>query len=368
MNTRTLVRLVAVAGAASLLLTACSGGDKDDAKGDTKRVTMASIMGAPDYESIDYNAQQQQSEELVAKCMIAEGWEYIPVKYPDMDLNVEYSDEDEVERITREGLGIAYYLLNDGSAGSQEPNEDDPWANFVDPNQKYVESLSEAENTAYYGSLYGTEEEIAAATTTTEIDPETGEEYQVQTGNLGCQGKAQDELYGNDPTNSPEYWEAMEGYYVDLQARMESDPRLTKLNEEWSACMKKAGFDYATQQDFWEKGQTALQERADEVLGPDYYKDPMDGWSQEKMEEFWASATPEEVDALYNQDRSLTADQRSKLEEILADEVKIGLAEHACSKPLNDKGQEIYAEIEETFALEHEDELKALAATLSGKE
>ncbi len=364
MNTHTLVRIFAVAGAASLLLTACSAGDKGDDKGGAKRVTISSIMGAPDYESIDYNAQQQKSEELVAKCMIAEGWEYIPVKYPDMDMNVEYSDEDEVERITREGLGNAYYLLNDDS---QEPNEDDPWSNFVDPNQKYIETLSESESTAYYGSLYGTEEEIAAATTT-EVDPDTGEEYQVQNGNLGCQGKAQDELYGKDPTNSPAYWEAMQGFYEDLQQRVESDPRISKLNDDWSSCMKKSGFDYATQQDFWEKGQTAFQDRANEVMGPDYGKDPMDGWSQDKMEEFWASATQEEIDALYSQDRTLTADQRSQLEAILADEVKIGLAEHACSKPLNEKGADIYAEIEEAFALEHEDELKAIAVSLSSKE
>ncbi len=364
MRTGTFVRWFAVAGAASILLTACSSGDKGDAKSDTKRVTMASIMGAPDYENIDYDALQQKTEEAVAKCMIAEGWEYIPVQYPDQGANVQPSDEDEVARITREGLGITYYLLNDGS---NDVPTDDPWANFVDPNQAYVDSLSESERTGYYGSLSGTQEEQEAATTT-EVDPDTGEEYQMMTGNLGCQGKAQEEANGNDPTNSPKYWDAMQSYYEDLQQRVESDPRLVKLNENWSACMKKAGFDYATQQDFWEKGQTELQTRADEVLGPDFYKDPMEGWSQDKMDEFWASATQEEIDALYNQSNSLTAEQRSQLEAILADEVKIGLAEHACSKDLNAKGQDIYAEIEETYALDHEDELKALAATLASEE
>ncbi|NTV38899.1 MAG: hypothetical protein HGA51_02940 [Demequinaceae bacterium] len=364
MRTHTFVRWFGVAGAAAVLLTACSSGDKDDAKSDTKRVTMASLMGAPDYENVDYDALQLKQEEAVAKCMIAEGWEYIPVKYPDQDMSVEYSEEDEVERITREGLGITYYLLNDGS---DTVPSDDPWANFVDPNQEYVTSLSESEMTAYYGSLNGTEEEIAAATTM-EVDPETGEEYPVQNGNLGCYGKAQEEVNGDDITNSPKYWDAMQTYYEDLQQRVESDPRLVKLNEQWSSCMKKAGFDYATQQDFWEKGQADLQARADEVIGADFYKDPMEGWSQDKMDEFWASATQEEIDALYNQSRTLTPEQRTQLEAILADEVKIGLAEHTCSKDLNEKGQDIYAEIEETFALEHEDELKALAATLASGE
>jgi len=364
MRTSTFIRWFAVAGVASVLLTACSGGDKGDAKSDTKRVTMASIMGAPDYENIDYNAIQQKTEEAVAKCMIAEGWEYIPVQYPDQGQGVEYTDEDEVARITREGLGITYYLLNDSSG---EANPDDPWANFVDPNQEYVESLSESERTAYYGSLSGTEEEIAAATTT-ETDPETGEEYQTQNGNLGCQGEAQAEANGGDITNSPQYWDAMQSYYEDLQQLVEADPRLVKLNETWSSCMKKAGFDYAKQQDFWEKGQTDLQARADEIIGPDFYKDPMEGWSQDKMDEFWASATQDEIDALYNQSHEFTAEQRTALEAIFADEVKVGLAEHTCSKDLNEKGQDIYAEVEETYALAHEDELKALAATLASGE
>jgi hypothetical protein len=363
MRSRTLVRWFAVAGIASVLLTACSGGGKDPVKSDTKHVTIASLMGAPDYTNVDQTALQQKIEEAVATCMTAAGWEYIPVQYPDQGMNVTPTDEDEVARIKREGLGITYYLLNDGSNGLAS---DDPWSSFVDPNQEYVSTLSESEQKAYNASLYGSEEEIAAATTT-ETDPNTGEEYQVQSGNLGCQGEGQTAANGGDITNSPKYWDAMQGYYDDLQQRVTSDPRMVKLNDAWSACMKKAGFDYATQQDFWEKGQTALQARADDVLGPDFNKDPTAGWGQDKIDEFFASASQDEIDALFNQPRTLTADQRTQLEAILADEVTAGLAEHECSKDLNAKGQDIYAEIEESFAVEHEDELKALAVTLASE-
>lgn len=363
MRSRTVVRWFAVAGVASVLLTACSHGGKDPVKSDTKHVTIGSLMGAPDYANVDQAALQQKTEEAVATCMIAEGWEYIPVQYPVQDASVAPTDEDEVARIKREGLGITYYLLNDGS---NDLASDDPWANFVDPNQEYVGTLGESEQQGYNASLYGTEEEIAAAMTT-ETDPGTGEEYQVQNGNLGCQGEGQTAANGGDITNSPKYWDAMQGYYDDLQQRVESDPRMVKLNDAWSACMKKAGFDYAKDQDFWEKGQSALQARADEVLGPDFNKDPMAGWSQDKIDEFFASATQEEIDAMFNQPRTLTADQRTQLEAILADEVTAGLAEHTCSKDLNSEGQDIYAEIEEAFALEHEDELKALAVTLASE-
>lgn len=364
MRSHTFVRWFAVVGAASVLLTACSSGGKDKPASTAERASIASVMGAPDYNNVDQSALQQKVEEAVAACMTKEGWDYIPVKYPDQGMNVTPSDEDEVARIKREGLGITYYLLNDGS---NDLVSDDPWSSFVDPNQEYVESLSESERTAYNASLYGSEEEIAAATTT-ETDPDTGEEYQVQNGNLGCQGEGQKAAYGDDITSSPKYWDAMQGYYQDLQQQVESDPRVVKLNKTWSACMKTAGFDYATQQDFWEKGQTALQARADDVLGPDFYKDPTEGWSQDKIDEFFASASQDEIDALYNQSRALTPEQRKGLEAIFADEVSVGLAEHECSKDLNSKSQDIYAEIEETFALAHADELKAIAATLASEE
>lgn len=364
MRSRTLIRWFAVAGGAAVLLTACSSGDKGDAKDGTKRVSIASLMGAPDYENIDYNALEEQRQEVIAACMSKDGWEYIPVKYPDMGSSGEYSDEDEVARIKREGLGMTYYLLNDTSG---DVATDDPWANFVDPNEDYQATLSDAEREAYQASLSGTPEEQEAAMIT-ETDPETGEESQYMIGNLGCQGEADEAVNGGDPTNSPKFWDAMQGYYEDLQQRVESDPRVVKLNDAWSSCMNKSGFDYATQQDFWEKGQTDLQARADDVMGPDFNQDPTAGWSQDQIEEFFASATQDEIDALFNPTRTITADQRTQLEAIFADEVKVGLAEHECSKDLNAKSQDIYAEIEESFALEHEDELKALAATLASEE
>jgi len=364
MRTHTWIRWIAVAGAATLLVTACSA-DKDKGSGDdAKKVSIASLMGAPDYENVDYDAQQQQIEEAVAKCMIAEGWEYIPVKYPDSGFSGEYSDEDAVAQIEREGLGITYYLLNDGSNGD---NPDDPWADFVDPNQDYISTLSEAEQIAYQGSLYGTEEEQSAASTT-EIDPETGEEYTSMSGSLGCQGQAYTEVNGNDITQTPEFWDAMQGYYEELQLRVEADPRIIKMTDAWSKCMADAGYDYENQEAYYEHVYTDLQDRANAVMGDSYGKDPMEGWTQEQMDDFWATASEDEVNALFNTQSQLTADQRSQLEEIFAEEVKIGLTEHTCSKDMNEGATEVYTDIEEQYALEHEDELKALAVSLGSKE
>lgn len=359
MRTQTWVRWLVAAGAASLVVTGCSKGDKDEPKSEEKRVTISSLMGAPDYENIDYEAQQQEIEELIASCMKQEGWEYTPVQYPD-DNFAEYTDEDQLEQIKREGLGVAYWILNPNGDPAATEAPTDEW---VDPNQEYVESLTEDERLDYQDSLYGTQEEQEALQTT-EVDPETGEEYSTSFGyGAGCQGEAYDAVYGEDPTNSPDYWEAVSEFYDELQIRTESDPRIVELNENWSKCMKDTGHDFADQEKFYDYVYTDLQERATEILGDDYYKDPMEGWSEEQMNEFWETATQEQIDALYKQPE-LTKDQRTQLEAILDEEIDLGVTEFGCSKEMREKGADIYADIEETYALEHEDELKAIAASL----
>src|SRR5690606_20123829 len=111
---------------------------------------------------------------------------------------------------------------------------------------------SESEMTAYYESLYGSEEE-QNEDIVYEIDPETGEEYGISYGwGAGCQGEAYAEVYGNDITQTPEYQEAMMGYWEDLNDRYMADPRVVKLNESWSSCMKKAGYDFKNQEDLWD--------------------------------------------------------------------------------------------------------------------
>ncbi|NTV38791.1 MAG: hypothetical protein HGA51_02375 [Demequinaceae bacterium] len=360
------VRWAATVGTVSLLAAGCSAGE-DDGSAAPRQVTIASLMGAPDYSTIDYDAQQQKIEELVAECMIAEGWEYIPVKYPSSDGVVGYTDEDEVARISREGLGITYYLLNDPST---DVPVDDPWTGFVNPNDAYVASLTEAEQTAYYTSLNGTggspilyQDGLARD----EAATDSAAKVVVNDGDGGCQGEAYKAVAGDDITASPDYQEAIQVYYDELQQRVDADPRTIELKADWSTCMKDAGYDYEDPQSYYDGIYTELQGRVDAVLGPDFYKDPMEGWTQQQIDDFYATATPEEIDELFSASRKLSADQRTQLEEILADEVSVALAEHSCSKVLNDGSQKVYTDVEDRYALEHADELKALAASLSSK-
>lgn len=356
MRTHTIVRWVAFAVAGSVLLTSCSLGDNGEANDGGKPVTIASVLGASDYGNGDEGARQKAIEEAVATCMIAEGWEYVPVTFPAANTDAVLAEEDEVARIKREGFGVAYSRLYPGDSS-------DPWAGFVDPNDAYVESLGNAAAEEYYGSLYGTPEEQAAIGTT-EVDPETGNTTTIVSTNfLGCKGEAASGVWGDGVSRSPQFWDALQSYYTELEQRIAADPRMVKLNDDWSVCIKKSGFDYASVQDLRLQAVQEFQKRSDDILGPDFYKDPTAGWSDEKMREFAASATQKEIDALYNQTPELTADQRTMLEDVLSDEVALALAEHTCSTVLNAKTQDVSADVEAAYAREHEDELTALAVT-----
>jgi hypothetical protein len=347
--------IVSLATASALVLAGCSSpGDTEEEK---DRVSINSLMGAPDYEGVDWQDQERQVQEAIAECMREEGWEYIPAEYP--DFGTEYTPEDQREQLAEQGFGIVYWTLNQGNE-----DIDDPYQDWVDPNQEYVEGLGEDEMTAYYESLYGTEEEQQEGMTT-EIDPETGEEMTIQYGNgAGCQGEAYDKVNGDDPTQTPGYWEAVQVFYDELQERVMADPRMVELNKTWSACMKDAGYEYESQNEIWETVYPEFQERHDAIV-PDLYKDPFEGWTEDEINDFFENTPQDEIDAMFNTSTNLTDDQRSQLEALLEEEIALALAEFECSQPFNEKSQDIYEEIEEKYALEHEDELRELAASLA---
>lgn len=348
--------LGAVVGAVSLLVTACSGGSGGN---DGDQVSIGSLLGIPNPKDIDYASQQDRIEEALAECMAKEGWEYIPVHYDFLDAAaVESSDEDEVARIKREGLGVAYYLLNDGIV--------EDGTSSVNPNDAYVATLSEDETLAYQDSLAGTAEEQAATMTTTKaFDPYQGTTSELSGSHSGCQGEANDAVLGTQPAQSPEDITAMKRFYQEVEARVAADPRTIKLEAGWVSCMKALGYDYASREDFQMATYAEFSAKASAVTGASVGSDPTLGWTQDQIDEFWATSTPEEIDALYNAKPELTAGQRTALEAILEEEVAVGLQEHECSKDMNDKTAAIRADVESQYAIEHEDELTALAASLA---
>ena len=347
MRGRTTAMGLAVVGVMALVTGACTGGDQ----GHDDRVSIRDVMGLHEFSEENAKAIDAEIQGLIAACMKREGWEYTPVIYPDSSYDM--SDESRIEYLKRAGLGPAYYALYpDG-----DPNYLDPSASFVDPNQDYVTSLGPAEQAAYEASLYGTEEERAATST---MDAETGVVTITSFGKQpGCEGEANREYFGDTLGDSPEA-QTLADFYADLDTMIEADPRIVRLGQEWATCMADEGYDYADQQDFWVRAATQAQERVDQIVGEGYGDDPMAGWTQERKDEFFATATEAEWDALWVKE-PLTDTQKSALEEALALEVDEAIAEFECSGAYRKAHAEIAAEVEEGFALEHRDELEQLA-------
>ncbi len=358
---RNAIVLSAVLGATALLASACSPSGSDEPK---DRVSIGKLLGQPDYENYDWQDQERRVQELVAQCMREQGWEYIPVEYPDNWYD--YDESDYETQLKERGWGIVWYTLHQND---QDPDYEDPMAGWVDPNQEYVESLSEKELEAYYASLWGTQEEQEASQREV-VDPDTGEVYWESIGfGAGCQGKAYEEVNGNDPSNQQGYWEAISAFYEELEERVQADPRIVELDKEWASCMKKQNLDYASLTEFYDKGYASIQTKHDEIVGDQMYRDPFEGWTEDEINDWFENTSPEQQDAFWTDlyTIKLSDDQRAQLEDLLQEEIALATAELGCSKPYNEKAADIRADIEERYALEHEAELREIAAQFATK-
>lgn len=176
-----------------------------------------------------WEEQQRAQEELMAECMAEQGFEYKPnVQTGGMissgdDIEWEPEKKDWVEKY---GYGIVNSPFTE-SMGDGSTEEE-----YVDPNQEYVESLSESEQTAYYETAYGVPPE----------EDELGDDasYEYNWEDAGCQGWAQHEQQGEDPWQSDEF--------ADLRTKMQElwnstqeAPEYKELNAAWASCMDEGG-------------------------------------------------------------------------------------------------------------------------------
>lgn len=232
---RSTVPFAALAATAMVfVLAGCSGATGDDGLSYEDSPLTEYITAAyggdmsPEEQQKQIEESQREIEELVAQCMSDEGFEYAPNTD---NGGMIMSDSDGVwEPEKREWVEkYGYGMVNSPFA---EQQEEDAGEEYVDPNQDYLESLSESEQTAFYETLYGptpAEDELA----------EDGS-YEYNWEEAGCQGWAQHEVDGEDVWQSDEF--------ADLRSKMEElwtqsmeAPELADLNAEWAACMADAG-------------------------------------------------------------------------------------------------------------------------------
>jgi hypothetical protein len=311
---RTLFPALSIAVVLSLAMAGCSSSDSaeelDPSKSPLTEYTEV-IYGNQDQD--DYNKQQVEVEKLVAVCMAEEGFEYIPVDpyQGQVSSSEEMEDTDTEEWVASHGYGM-----------TQTPEEieesEDNAVEWVDPNQPYVESLSEGEMTAYYEVLYGVQP------TDEELNDDGSYDYKWE--DAGCQGAAQHEVQGENVYEQEEHkalFDSMNAIYEDLMA----DPEMKKLDAEWVSCMADAGYT-----DF-----KAKQEAVQNVI--------------DKSNALWEE----------NPETGPTEEQQAEARDY---ELEIAMADFKCSEKIDytDKATAIQFELEEQFITDHKAELDALVA------
>lgn len=237
-------RILAAASvsAVALLLSACSndssqsgGKAAEEYQPGPLEKYMSAMWSGQEWSIEQAKADDLKREEMIAECMAKEGFEYIPntssVTYG-TDENSDGPQWGTLEFAEQYGYGMVDFP---GSQVEAEMVEE-----HVDPNQEYIESLSESEQTAFYETLYGkgpSEEDLKLM--------ESGEiEWESDWTKEGCNGWAYHEMNSDSAMGfwqDPEF-EDLVAAMNDIGTQMEADPEYAAMNAEWTACMADAGF------------------------------------------------------------------------------------------------------------------------------
>ena len=312
---RNVGKRVAVVGAAALLVAGCGDGNGDVGEPQTLESFLGFDGDAAEMQA-QAEAQQREMEEAIAACMAEEGFEYVPRDTGAVFAQLEADPRQQLsEEEFREQYGYGISTI-DRSEMMVAPDPDD------DPNHQIQQDMDEAEREAYQRALHGEPPEF---------DPDADPDDMVfEPG--GCQGEAMEEVQGGQVA----VFQELQSEFMELQQRIESDPRMVDAMQEWQACMREAGYDYTErfgpQQELSER-MNELQQAAFEDVDPTEL-DPEDG--------------PVEPDI-----------DPDVLEELQQDELAIAAAEGECTdEHLADVEQEVRADHEGRFIEQHRDVLE----------
>jgi len=349
-----------------LLLSACgSEGEGAVASGDF-RSPIAEFLGEdlPDFEDdataeAYFSEQQSGQEQGVAECMAREGFEYTPVDYSDFDVFGE--DDEEFEHGSREwaekwGFGITTQAFSQSQVGPDllgyTDFEDGPGESFVDPNQEYRESLGEDGQAAYNEALYGDEASFSGP----EIDESMSEEEIEElledagldfSGPGGCMGEA----FEGSGLGGGGFYQKFGDEFEALYERIQSDPRITELEQEVSRCVADEGLEYTNREAVYESSDQKMTPLYEEAFGtPPELPDNFDTMTGEEQEAFFNDFQPPE----------LSDSAKATLAELQAEEIKLAIAVFDCGgsdEKLGEIYQEVSIEYEEQFLEENADQL-----------
>lgn len=324
----------------ALALAGCGGKAKSPGGADEEQVGPLGEYYERAYGEFDEDRADRDMmrvEEVTAECMAEQGFEYEPVDW-NAQGGVSLSDEDlDVEWGSREfAETYGYGIANDPFAELHE-QAPPPEEEFVDPNQKYVEAMSPAEQEAYYLALYGNQEFPE--------DGESDEEFEYDWEQNGCQGRAQHEVY-ESRTDNPEF-ASLEEEMNNLWERMQQDPRLAEATTAWIDCMGDAGHTGLASVD---DAQSQFAEKVNAVYEGAYPSDP----GEEMTEEDFAA---------------VEAQIQEKLEGLKEEEIAMAVVDFDCREEakIDETMKKVSFELEKEFVDTHRDELEAWVEAVSAQ-
>jgi len=183
-------------------------------------------------------------EALIAKCMRAQGFEYVAVDYKTvrkgMDADKSLPGLSEKEFITMHGFGVS--TMYTGKAPQLSTGYSPGRVGLGERNVQVFKSLSPADQVAYNRALLGENQDATFA---------VGLETENFSRCGGCTREAIAQVFEANQLKAT--------YYNPKDALIDKDPRMKAALREYAAEMRKAGFDY----DHPAEVETDLRERLD---------------------------------------------------------------------------------------------------------
>jgi len=214
-------------------LAGCGGDKADAAKGDQ---SLEEQIGLDDD---GIRLKQTNAENLIRDCMKAQGFDYVPVDPAAQQAALTGTpgmSKDDFEKQYGYGITTLYEQRRQLAVAG--------------PNKALRDSLGEADRKAYDEALYGDDP------TATFVDAlDTGDYSRLG----GCLKSSTEQVFGGSDVLS-----GLSEKLDELDQKMRADPRMVKAVQEWSTCMREAGFDGLEEQ---EEVDEVLATKLEDIVG-----------------------------------------------------------------------------------------------------
>jgi len=328
----------------SWLLSACGGGEGSDSEAAGLTFADSPISRAlgvdfsnPADGQDQFAEQTRVAEEQIVECMAAEGFDYVAQTQSFEAVNNPFEEAMQLApREFAEQFGWGMATLSGFDQAFEVGQE------FVDPNQDYVESLSDGEQQAYFETLHGVQPDIDFENLTDDEINDAFENFEPS----GCNSIAYEQIFSGENSVFGIYDE-LSDVFEDMSDKVASDPRVVEFNSAWQTCIGESGYDYSSQEDAMQ----ALGQRSQELFESATFAG--DGLAEADFEQM----SEEELEAIFSQPPDVDEELQAEIE---ADEIAFALVALDCgmSPPFLGQPQvllEVQFELEQAIVNENQE-------------